>query len=293
MEKYGLKEKRTHGTAMFPLHIYTQEDSLGKYNLSVHWHEEIELIYVEKGEILFHIDMNTIKVSAGQFIFINSEQLHGANAIDNIPSTHHAIVFDLNILGSSIYDYCQSKYIDPILQRSIEFPQLIDGTSIVGKKLILEMNDIIDAYKNNYIGWELSIKASLLKVISYLAQGDLFIKEDAAKLTSKDYKVQLVKKVLHYIYNHYQEKIYIEDLAKETNMNTQYFCRFFKSITGKTPIDYINHYRIEQAAKILQTENIKVMEVSLNVGFDNFSYFIKKFREIKKCSPSEYRKMNP
>lgn len=292
MDKYGLKENSTHGTPMFPLQVYTHKDALGKYVVPVHWHEEVELIYVEEGELLFRIDMNTIKATTGECIFINSQQLHSIKAIDNAPTLHHAIVFDLNILGSSIYDYCQSRYIDPIIKGALRFPLVISENSTVGEKTIQEVYEMIDVYRNKYIGWELSIKASLLKVISHLAHADLFIKKDTLSLTSKDYKVQSIKKVLTYIYEHYPQKIYIEELAKETNMNTQYFCRFFKSITGKTPIDYINHYRIEQAAKILQTENMKIMEVSLNVGFENFSYFIKKFKEIKKCSPSEYRKLN-
>ena len=50
-----------------------------------------------------------------------------------------------------------------------------------------------------------------------------------------------------YIDKNYLNKIYIEDLAKEVNMNSQYFCRFFKSVIGKTPIDYLNNYRIEKS----------------------------------------------
>lgn len=291
MDKFGLKEISTHGTPMFPLQIYTHTDALGEYNIPLHWHEEIELIYVEEGSFIFNIDINTIKASAGECIFINSEQLHSIKAINNTPALNHAIVFDMNILGSSIYDYCQSKYIDPIIKGALCFPLLVSTTSTIGNKLIKEVHEIINEYQNKYVGWELSIKASLLKIISHLANMNKFIKKDTL-LPSKDYKLQLIKKVLIYISKYYSQKIYIKDLAKEANMNTQYFCRFFKSITGKTPINYINHYRIEQAAKMLQTKNIKIMEVGLNVGFENFSYFIKKFKEIKKCSPSEYRKIN-
>ncbi|MDP4146764.1 MAG: AraC family transcriptional regulator [Bacillota bacterium] len=292
MQNNSLKEKTVHGNAMFPLKVYSHFDPTSKYSVYYHWHEELEIIYVEEGELIFNIDMTPIKVTSGQCFFINSELLHSAHAIDNVASIHHAIVFDLNILSSSIYDYCQVKYIDPILKKSLRFPLFLDTKSVGGQKNIDEIREIINVYNKKNPGWELRVKASLLKIISHLAEEDNFIKDDTAILTPKDYKVDLIKKVLNFIHDNYNQKIYIEDLASEVNMNTEYFCRFFKSITGRTPVAYINHYRIEQAAKMLNTGDEKVMEVCFNVGFTNFSYFIKKFKEYKNCTPSQYRLMN-
>ncbi|MDV3429170.1 MAG: helix-turn-helix domain-containing protein [Bacillota bacterium] len=51
----------------------------------------------------------------------------------------------------------------------------------------------------------------------------------------------------------------------------------------------MNYYRIEQASKILKTQDKKILDVSLQVGFENFSYFIKKFKEYKKCTPSRFK----
>lgn len=72
-------------------------------------------------------------------------------------------------------------------------------------------------------------------------------------MNSKDYKLHVLKQVVTYIQEHYSEKIYIQELADEVNMNPQYFCRFFKSMTGKKPTDYINHHRIEKAINLLLT----------------------------------------
>ncbi|SFD07007.1 AraC family transcriptional regulator [Clostridium uliginosum] len=293
MKTNTLKEKTVHGNAMFPLKIYSIIDSESTYSLSYHWHDEVEIIYVEEGEIIFNIDMKPIKVNANECLFINSHKLHSAYAINSIESIHHAIVFDMNILSSSIYDYCQSKYIDPLLNSTLSFPMLIDKTCLCGNNILTEIRGLIDIYYGKHQGWELSVKASLLKIISFIADQDKFIKNTSINLTSNDYKVERIKIILDYIYKNYKNKIYIDELAKEANMNSQYFCRFFKSLTGKSPISYINHYRIEKAAKLLQTQNYKVMEICFIVGFDNFSYFIKKFKEYKNCTPSEYKKMGP
>ncbi|GIM29124.1 AraC family transcriptional regulator [Clostridium polyendosporum] len=291
MKNNNLKENRTHGNSIFPLHVYSHIDTKGNYSVSHHWHNEIEIVYVEDGTLIFDIDMQSIKVTSGQCIFINSEQLHSVYEIASKPSIHHAIVFDLNILNSSIYDYYQNKYIEPILKGSLRFPLFLDSNSTGSNKTLREILEMIDTYHKKSAGCELSIKGSLLKIIANLAEEDKFIKNDATLLIPKDYKVQLIKKVLNFIHNNYTQKIYIDELAAEANMNTRYFCRFFKSVTGKTPVTYINEYRIEEAAKLLKTGDAKVMEVCFNVGFDNFSYFIKKFKEYKNCTPYQYKKI--
>lgn len=291
MNNSTLKEKKIHGNSMFPLIVYSCINSKGDHHVSYHWHSEFELIYVEKGELTCNIDMESIKLTSGQYIFINSEQLHSIHSIDNISSIHHAIVFDLNMLNSSIYDYCQNKYIDPLLKKSLRFPLNVDSKSTCGNKILQEILEIVDAYHRKSPGWELIIKASLLKIIANLAEEDKFLKNDSSLLVTKDYKVQVIKKTLKFIHDNYNQKIYIDELAAEANMNPQYFCRFFKSVTGKTPVTYINHYRIEEAAKTLKTGDAKVMEVCFNVGFENFSYFIKKFKEYKHCTPNEYKKI--
>ncbi|MOA65622.1 Exoenzyme S synthesis regulatory protein ExsA [compost metagenome] len=55
-------------------------------------------------------------------------------------------------------------------------------------------------------------------------------------------------------------------------------------------MDYINSYRIRQAADLLQQSERKISDIAMEVGFDNVSYFIKVFRKAMKCSPSEFRK---
>ena len=284
--KNDLRETVDRGNPPIPFYIYHHYHN--KYNLYLHWHKEIEIVYVEKGSLTFTVDTVPIKVSEGQCIIINSGQLHSANWTDNEVSLHHAILFDLNFLSSSSFDYCQTKYINPLLNGEYRLPSIIDDKSKWGRDVIEEVKETIKVYDTKEFGWEMGIKASLYKIISYIAREDKFIVQNNNSISSKNYKVDIVKKALNYIQSHYNKKIYIEDIAKEVNMNPQYFCRFFKSNTGKTPVDFINQYRIEQAGKILKTEDKKISDVCFEVGFDNFSYFIRKFKQYKNCTPSKY-----
>ena len=99
-----------------------------------------------------------------------------------------------------------------------------------------------------------------------------------------------IKKVLTKIKNEYSTQLTLEDLAKEAQLNPQYFCKAFKNVTGKTPIDYLNYYRIESAAEELSASYKSVTDIALSCGFNDLSYFNRLFKRQKNMTPTAYRK---
>lgn len=291
MKDTRLKEKSSHGDSLFPFQLYRHFNKDGNYSVNSHWHNEFEIIYVEKGEFKILKDSHLINIKAGELLFINSGEIHSIEDISNSESIHHAIVFHPNFINTSNLDYCHINILEPLIKQSIKLPSTINSDSIQNSKIINEIIDIIDRYTSRTPGYQLTIKGSLYKILSYLVENNSFIASNTIE-KNLDYKLQLLKKSVTYIHQNYQQKIYIKDLAHEVNMNSQYFCRFFKSMTGKTPVDFINTHRIEEATLLLSSTDLNITDISLKVGIDNFSYFNKLFRHYKNCTPSEYRKNN-
>ncbi len=98
--------------------------------------------------------------------------------------------------------------------------------------------------------------------------------------------------VLRLIRNHYHEEITLDDLANGAHMNKRYFCRYFREVMGKTPMRYLNYYRIECACELLASSDRSVSEVALACGYRNISYFTRAFRALKGTTPSEYAKVH-
>ena len=73
-------------------------------------------------------------------------------------------------------------------------------------------------------------------------------------------------------------------------MNPKYFCRFFRQITLRTPIDYLNYYRIECAREQLAATDASITEVALGCGFNDISYFTKTFKKYMGLTPRQYMK---
>ena len=103
-------------------------------------------------------------------------------------------------------------------------------------------------------------------------------------------KAEQLKPALEYIETHYGQAISLETLARLTGMSPKYFCRFFKTIVHRSPIDYVNYYRVECASHFLTSGDMTVAEIAQHCGYNDSSFFIKQFRKYKGTTPKQYRK---
>lgn len=297
MNNKALKEQKNHGTAYFPCVLYEHDHNRIKLEVNHHWHKEVELIYLEEGQFLVDINMETTWLEKG-FCFINQEELHALKAEGNVKES--ALVFNLEMLGFSMYDEVQARFIQPILENKLHFPRFIGIKNMVGKEILIHYERIVQWHQQSGqfsiatggsvaegLSAQLNIKVELLNILMILQNNGLFLED---KSGSVDYKVESIKKVLSYIEEHYKEAFYVKDLATILNMNEQYFSRFFKRMIGKAPMAYVNDYRLKMAKQLLIKTDMQITEICLEVGFNNMSNFIKLFKNKENCSPIQYRK---
>ena len=107
--------------------------------------------------------------------------------------------------------------------------------------------------------------------------------------SSKLYSKQILRAV-EYISEHLHSRVLIEDAAKTLHITPAYLSRLFKSETGMTFSDYVNHRKIEEATGLLQYSDYSDLEISNLLCFSSQSYFIKIFKKIMNMTPNEYKK---
>lgn len=282
------KEKAEHGTPSFPFGFYEVFPDDSWDGIKHHWHEEIEIIYFEKGRGELKINTEPFSVDSDSFFFINSGELHSA-AVDG-PCRESAVLFQPRMLCFDTYDSSQSRLLQPLIRGELSFPHSLNADHPAYPAIKNEYLDIAVICRDyskrlaNDISSQLFLKAGLLKILAILSSYNLI-----ESCTADNYKVQPLKTVLAYIRSHYQEKLYIRDLAGQINMNEQYFCRFFKDSIGQSPIAYLNEYRIRQAILLLQDTDASVMDISLHCGFNNFGNFLREFKKSTNTTPLKYR----
>lgn len=127
----------------------------------------------------------------------------------------------------------------------------------------------------------------------YLYEIILYISEQVKSImdcndsSSRD---SILDDILYYIDNNYQNNIKLETIAPLFGYNSAYLGKLFTKAIGENFNSYVDHRRIEHSKKLLEQKNIKVYEVSEQVGYKNVDYFHKKFKKYVGISPAEYRK---
>lgn len=286
MDKVKLKEAATHGTVRFPLAVYRQEPE-GPFSVKLHWHEETEIIFFPGGKYVLQVNMKEYRIQETSLFFIGAGDIHAI--CGEAGGQESAVVFDMNMLSFEYFDGVQSQIIRPLLERKVQFPhRLTAGDEIWEQMLSLYDGILAESDKENPAS-RIRVKAFLYEMLACCYEsGKLRNLENTGECDSD--KIRNVKKVLGYIHVNCNRRISVGELAKLLQMNEQYFCRYFKKITGKTPTEYINEVRIEQAAAHLQQSDRKIIDIAMECGYDNIGYFIRRFREQKGITPSEYRR---
>lgn len=97
-------------------------------------------------------------------------------------------------------------------------------------------------------------------------------------------------KLIDYINEHYKDKLMLKELANQFFFNPNYLCMLFNKYFGKTYSQYLLCIRLEKARELLKDKNMSTYDVAESVGFNNYSYFNKKYFQYWGETPANTRK---
>lgn len=293
MQREMLRENRIHGNPMYPVSVYPSVEQLnGNSILESHWHEEMEFIVVEQGSAIFQTDMVYTEVNKGEALFVNSGELHAGYLQKSPRCIFSAVVFHPDMLYSRTQDTVQTQFIDPFISKKLVPPPHIRGVQPWEQEVLAALRHIITSHEQNTPARELATKAQLYSMIAYLYPHMTPANGEDVIMAGQRNKVERIKKALAYINSHAHEPIRLREIADEIGMSEGHFCRFFKQMVQKSPVEYINYHRIQKACRLLEQSDRKVVDIALDVGFDNLSYFIATFKKWNGLTPSQYRKQH-
>jgi AraC-like DNA-binding protein len=121
--------------------------------------------------------------------------------------------------------------------------------------------------------------------------------DNIVHLASNDYinlcfssKNKRISTIHEYLMKNYREPIDLKQIASLVNMAEGSLCRFFKQQVRMTIFEYLNQIKIEFACNLLLDKNLSILDIAINSGFNNLSYFNKQFKRTTGLPPMEYRK---
>ncbi len=284
MQQLGFNEIKQRGTSDFPVEFHHVNKTHPQYQMPYHWHVDCEMIRILSGNFHISLDEKEYELSKGDTVFINSGVLHGGSPDECV---YECLVFDMSMLskGNEICKNLISKLMSGYLvivenlgnEKSGECAPLIDK--------------MFDTVISRYNGYQLVFQGLLYQLlgnsISSNTQNSVYFPVNRIRK-----KITSLKKVIELIETSYSGQITLEDMSAAAGMSRKYFCSFFKEMTHKSPVQYLNYCRVEHASRLLVNTDDSVTEIAFACGFNDLSYFIKTFRKYKGESPYRFAKRN-
>lgn len=278
----SLREKRAHGTEIFPFAYYFVNPQHERYIMLPHWHKELELARILEGNLDITIDGRHYHGQRGDIFCINSGSLHSAQPHNCV---YEDLVFDLQfllrertisngLLYSLIYD---QKHICPYLPAAHTEEQLQQSVAL----LMEAMQKPADPSRALLVTGYTYIFLGLIQKNTLLS--DPLNAEHGSRLSK-------IKLALSYIHKKYKQEISLQDLADLLEVKEPSVVHIFKEMLGTTPLNYINSYRVLTAKEMLKDPHNSVTKVSIELGFSDLSYFTKVFKRYTGMTPRTYLK---
>ena len=277
------RELVQHGSALFPIACYAE--NLKSYSVAWHWHEEFEYILAMKGPLTVDVNKTRVTLQTNQGVFLNSGILHAVEQAEKGEALLHSGVFHPRwwaewtpSSGRSSSDPCSSRML-PLFFCWMEPCLAGAGVDLPAGSLAGGCRGAFD-YENR-VRYYLSAALRLLSTQCVGGRTKVSQQEQIA--------AERMKQMLRFVEEHYAEELTVERIAASVALSESACLRSFRQMLGITPIQYVKQFRVEKAAELLRSTRLKTGEIGMECGFADGSYFIKTFREIKHCTPKEYR----
>lgn len=277
-----LKENISHGTREYPYSQHYIHDFRHAFQIPVHWHEEVEIIYVKKGTLQVMINEKKYIATERSVFFVNPRELHLMGSSD--PSVaYHTLLFPLEFISFQSMDDLELKVLQPLrrnqllIQNEVSDPTLLD-------KLVPILDEVITVNATNHASKQMRTRILLLQLLLCLLESQNMLLPATAGNDS------MQKDILAFIQEHYTEKLSLSMIAQQFHLSEKYLSRYFKEHFYLPFSNYVIHLRLTAARQLLETTELSVTEIALHTGFSNISYFIRSFKATYGMSPLRYRK---
>lgn len=278
-----LYETFAHGTPDFPVGIHDTIWPDG-FRLYPHIHREFEFLLLTNGHGNMYINGQKYALCPGDGVFVNSGILHLGSWVDKNPCEFFAVVFAPEIFSEMGNNLIANKYILPVLKNKISLPVHYSREVYWQAAVLDSALQIHKLNKEKPVGFELCVKAQLLNLWQQCFAHSLPCVEAADK--SLDDMIS----AMEFIRAEYASPLTLADIAARCHMSQGYFCRRFAEVMHLSPFAYLLKIRIDNSCRMLQSTKLPIGEVAGRCGFNSFSYFSKKFKELTGCTPMAYRK---
>ena len=248
----------------------------------MHWHEDLQFIYVVSGTVCVKTLEEEEILSAGEGVYINKNVVHTVEKIETCEYRSFLFpeVFVSFYIGSPASRLTQGITGNGDISLIVLYEET--GWCRQALDILRELVKLEEGEKSTLYSYEVLSRLSALWLVMLrnvpIPEG---LSENLSNVRTRAF--------LQYIEVHYTEEVTLEALAGSAGVSKSECLRCFKATLQTTPYKYLMDYRLSKASQLLRETDLPISEIAIRTGFNGQSYFGKCFREKMGCSPREYR----
>jgi len=258
-----------------------QEDKEYVFYDKLHQHDEIQVSLIVEGEGTLIVGDTINDYHPGDILVFGSNLPHVFKSTPKTDTLSHMLTlfFTKEDFGTQFFELEELREARSFF-KTIENGYKIKATpTLIGLFMDLKSSSKLERF------------IKLLEILKGLS------KRNRKPLSSfiyekkySDIEGKRMRDIMEYTMNNYEQDITLERIAMVASMTKNAFCKYFKKRTNKTYFRFLNELRIENACKLLlSNEDYSIAEIADKSGFNNISNFNRQFKSIKLMVPSEYK----
>lgn len=255
-----------------------------------HWHNSFEIIEILDGTYTCHVSGSSFSAGKGDICIINRGKIHRVLNSEDEASfcKKKTLIFDPEyfIKNEDIYH----KYVEPLEDEQAFSHMQFSRTTGIGSELFRLIDEIEELNDAKPEGYEIDVIAHIYMLIRRLYLS--YQSHNALLKEHYDPNQKIQQRMLSYIYEHYADKLSLEDIADAGQVSKSTCIRIFREYIGKSPIDFLNSYRLEISSRLLAETTARITDISFRCGFSQPSYFNRMFMKEFGMTPNRYRKLH-
>lgn len=273
MDVMDLYEQVESPDPEFPVYMGWHSPEEKEEYFPAHWHESLELHYILTGESVIYINQSPVIAKEGDLVICNSNELH-QGFCSAAPMESCRLLFSLEDLSPELDN------------RGYVFQNHIQKDEVI-KQLFLEL---CREEANQAPGYKQACKAIVTQLMVHLCRN--YVVQTLSREDTRRQKKnrERCNRLITFIEANYANPIANQDMADLVHLSKDRFEHFFRENFGLSALQYIQNYRMKMAKKLIKEGNVPISKVAEMVGFADYNYFGRTFRNHYGCTPTQMAK---
>lgn len=242
----------------------------------LHWHDCIEMVYVEKGYMRIFLNNEWHEMVTGDLVFVPPQRVHYM-ICDNDETAK-------TVIGISRSLICDSEVDEENVLLPFETGRIDNHCFFKDNGELSEIINRLHSIDESYVG-KLLIQAEILHMYAYIYREWI----NKGLSFAEPIRNEIIFKITKTLEKNFATAPGAYEMAKRIGISYSYMCHVVANKLGTNYGSLLNSFRIENAKKLLLTTDKNITEIGFDCGFSDSSYFIKMFKTTVGTTPKKYR----